>query len=56
MYGCDLLFTPEMAAKVLAEGRARGGGSCACDRNERCPLLPADLTLLFRPPAEPESA
>lgn len=43
MYGCDLLYRPEVAEQVRAELR-RAMGSCPCDNGRRCPLLPADLT------------
>jgi hypothetical protein len=47
MYGCDLIFTPEVAEKVRGELRKRLGGMCPCDRDQRCPLLPDDLTDLM---------
>jgi hypothetical protein len=46
MYGCDLLYSPEVAAKVRAELR-RVMGSCPCDLDQKCPLLPADVTKLL---------
>lgn len=56
MYGCDLLFPPETAKKVRAELRRNLGGQCPCDRDEKCPLLPADLSPLLPLPQMRESA
>ena len=47
MYGCDLIFTPDVAEKVRGELRKRLGGTCPCDEDQRCPLLPDDLTDLM---------
>lgn len=47
MYGCDLLFTPEMATKVR-ETITTALGQCPCEAGKRCPLLPADLAPLLQ--------
>lgn len=47
MHGCDLLFAPEVAEKVKATIREQMGGVCPCDEDQRCPLLPDDLTDLM---------
>lgn len=52
MFCTDLLFTPETAARARAEMRRQGRGQCACEGG-KCPLLPADLSLLFRRPPVP---
>jgi hypothetical protein len=46
MHGCDLVFAPEVAEKVKRELRKQLGGTCPCDENQRCPLLPDDLSNL----------
>lgn len=51
-YGCEILFDAETAERVKGEVRSHMGGECPCDRNEACPLLPADgsgLTFLPMP-------
>lgn len=47
MHGCDIVFTPKVAEQVKAELRKQLGGKCPCDDNQRCPLLPDDLTDLM---------
>lgn len=47
MHGCDIIFTPETAEKVKATLREQWGGTCPCDDDRRCPLLPDDLTGLL---------
>lgn len=56
MYGCEILFSPETAAEVREQFASRMGGQCFCERGQRCPLLPADLTPLLMPPPMPEGA
>lgn len=47
MHGCDIIFTPDTAEKVRGELRKHLGGVCPCDENQRCPLLPDDITQLM---------
>lgn len=39
MYGCEVLFDAETAAKIRNEIRSKMG-FCPCDKGLRCPLLP----------------
>jgi hypothetical protein len=59
LYGCDLLYSPEIALQVRTEVASHLGGACPCMLNQRCPLLPDDLTPLLqvrrRPPEEAAS-
>lgn len=47
MLGCELLFSAEKAKKVRALVEETIGESCPCKRGASCPLLPADLRVLF---------
>lgn len=49
MYGCELVFDVETAAKVRAEVSSRLGGVCPCEADESCPLLPENLRTVFLP-------
>lgn len=53
MYGCEILFSPTTAAEVRGQFASRMGGRCFCERGERCPLLPEDLSPLFQVRREP---
>ena len=48
MYGCAILFSPEVAEQVRAEIR-KHVGSYPCDEGHPCPLLPDDVTELLTP-------
>lgn len=49
MYGCELVFDAETAEMVRAEVSSRLGGVCPCEADDPCPLLPADMSILFLP-------
>lgn len=49
MYGCDVVFTPEVAEQVKTEVRKQMGGTCPCEDGQACPLLPADGNVVMLP-------
>lgn len=50
MHGCDILFTPVVAGQVKAAVRQHMGGTCPCEDDRTCPLLPEDLTVILPMP------
>ena len=45
MYGCEIMWGDDDAAKVQALVEESTGGPCPCKTGLVCPLLPVDLML-----------